>query len=184
MSCPRVAFSGTIEAAPVSRRRRPLESMVKRKTKKKKPRRRLPTLVLEKVVPRLVAELNESSSCPGLAQALAAADIICKTLYRGEPKRSGVPGRRLGPIFNRLTRADGVPYSQATLRRFLGVHELYRRIDGARLRHIGLSHYILVLPFTRDVQRKALEIASEKRVPATKLEAMVRGWRREKPKCS
>jgi hypothetical protein len=137
--------------------------MVKRKTKKRKTSRRLPELVPEKVVPRLVAELNESASFRGLAQALEAAEIVCKTLYHGEPKYVA-QGRRLGPIFRRLTKADGLPYSAVTLRCFLSVYELHHRIDGARVWHIGLSHYIMVLPLARDLQQKALETASEQRL--------------------
>jgi hypothetical protein len=156
--------------------------MVKRKTKKKKKKkapRGVPRLVPEKIVPRLVAQLNESASFRGLTQALDAAEIICKTLYRGEPKYFA-RGRRVGPIFRRVAKADGLPYSAVTLRRFLSVYELYHRIDGARLRHVGLSHYIMVLWLPSDLQKMALETASEQRWPATKLEAMVRLWRRQR----
>jgi hypothetical protein len=149
----------------------------KRKTKSKSPRRP-PRLVPEKVVPRLVAKLNARSSFRGLAQALEAGEIVCNMLYGGEPRRLG-PGRRRGPVFNRLAKDDGLPYSAPSLRRFLAVYELYRRLDGARLRHLGLSHYLAVLSFPRDLQKTALETASEQRWPATKLEATVKRWRQE-----
>jgi hypothetical protein len=83
-------------------------------------------------------------------------------------------------VFRLLTKADSLPYSALTLSRFLGVYELYRRIDGGRLRHVGLSHYIMVLSLARHRQKMALETACEQRWPATKLEAMVKLWRRER----
>jgi hypothetical protein len=154
--------------------------MIKRKTKKKKKiSQRLPELVPAKVVPRLVSKLCESASLPGMAQALDAAKIVCKTLYAGDP-RYCAQGRRRGRVFRLLTKADDLPYSALTLSRFLGVYELYHRIDGGRLRHAGLGHYYAVLPLARDQQEKALVTASERRWPATKLEAMAKRWARKR----
>jgi hypothetical protein len=43
-----------------------------------------------------------------------------------------------------------------------------------------LSHYIMVLGMPRHLQKMALQTASEQHWPATKLETMVKRWRRQR----
>jgi hypothetical protein len=134
----------------------------------------------DKVVARLVLRLRREVVRPGLAQALRVGGMLCRAIYGGEPGRCAVRRRR-GPLFARLVKADGQPFSALTLSRFLGVYELYDRIGGRSFRFAALSHYYAVLPLPRRQQEMALVAACGNRWPATKLEAMVRRWRRSRP---
>jgi hypothetical protein len=133
------------------------------------------------IVARIVSKLRQSASVAGLAQALEAGEIVCRALYGGDPRRSRSRRRGLhDAMFCRLANAEGLPFSALTLSRFLDVYEIYQRVGGKRLRHAGLSHYYAVLPLERRDQERALIAASGHRWPATKLEAMVKRWRRER----
>lgn len=132
-----------------------------------------------KIVARLVVKLRKNASRPGLEQTVAVGQIVCRALYGGDPRRCRRHGRH-DPMFCRLANADGVPFGSLSLSRFLDVYELYRRIDGRNFKWAGLSHYYAVLPLPPDEQEMALVAACGNRWPATKLEAVVKRWRRDR----
>jgi hypothetical protein len=151
------------------------------RTTKKRPTAKIASFerTRAKVVARLVLKLRESALLPGLAQALEVGEIVCQALYDGDPRRCRRDGRH-DPMFCRLASADGLPFSALTLSRFLDVYELYRRVGGHNFKQIGLSHYYAVLPLPPREQEMALVAACGNRWPATKLEAVVKRWRRDR----
>jgi hypothetical protein len=152
---------------------------VRKRKNKKKARPTSPGTAPDRIVARLVSKLRQSASRPGLAQALEVGEIVSQALYGGDPRRCKRRGRH-EPMFCKLARADGLPFSALTLSRFLDVYELYDRIGGGRFRFAGLSHYYAVLQLPRRKQAMALVAACGKRWPATRLEALVRRSRRER----